>query len=165
MLCCDFVCCEDAVANCHVVSLLCLFKFLVLFWVLQGLKVWYSVEHFKSLWLLLLQKGSTMWKDFASRLKHALLLSLCISQCSVLSSFLSRLSGGATEPSQLARLNLTPSEPLPPNPILTRFGPENHPFRVRIRSTSGQNRVQIRTGGRGSEGVGSRGVGPAGKAL
>ena len=75
----------------------------------------------------------------------------------------SRLSGGATEPSQ-------PDLPLwtrsPPNPDSY---PGFHPMRtrnpVRIRSKSGQNRVGIRFAVRGSEGVGSRGVGPAGKAL
>ena len=81
----------------------------------------------------------------------------------------SRLSGGATEPSQ-------PDPPLwsrpPPNPsprpdsdlILTRFGPEKADFG----SEPGQTQVKIGSEsglGMHSEGVGSRGVGPAGKAL
>ena len=51
---------------------------------------------------------------------------------------------------------------------MTWFGPDSDLKRrisVRIRSKSGQNGVRIRSGGRGSEGVGSREAGPAGKAL
>ena len=55
----------------------------------------------------------------------------------------------------------TLSEHLPPDLIWTRFGPEKGDFR----SESGQNRVQIRSGGRCSERVRARGVGPAGMAL
>ena len=68
-----------------------------------------------------------------------------------------------TYPSAPDPLRTSPSRP-DSDPILTRFGPEIRLFRVRIGSKSGQNRVQIRSGGRGSEGVGSRKVGPAGKA-
>ena len=59
-----------------------------------------------------------------------------------------------------------------PDLIWTRYGPDFDPIRtrkgglqVRIGPKSGQNRVRSRFGARGSEGVGSRGVGPAGKAL
>ena len=61
-------------------------------------------------------------------------------------------------------LNPTPFEPLPQtwfgpdfDLILIRWGPQIH----RIGSKSGQNRVWSRPGGRGLEGVGFRGVGPA----
>ena len=43
--------------------------------------------------------------------------------------------------------------------------PRNPPFQVRIGSKSGQNRVRTRSGGEGFGGVGSRGVGPAGRAF
>ena len=78
----------------------------------------------------------------------------------------SRLSGGATGHAQLdlPHLDPTPCQPLP----WTWFGPDvdpirtwNPPFSVRSASKSGPNQVW----GRGSEGVGSRGVDPAGNAL
>ena len=72
-------------------------------------------------------------------------------------------------------LDTSRTYPPDPNPSSqTWFGPDfwpdfdpirtrNPPFQVRI--GSGQNRVRIRSGWRGSEGVGSRGVGAARKAL
>ena len=53
-------------------------------------------------------------------------------------------------------LQSLPSQTYPPGPDSDLKGG----FRVPIRSKSGQNRVKIRSGGRVSEGVGFRGVGP-----
>ena len=55
----------------------------------------------------------------------------------------------------------TPSEPLPPDPILTWFGPDSDPKSPFFRSKSGPNQVR----GRGSEGIQPGGVGLAGTAL